>query len=269
VAKDFSQFGLLFIYKLDSSSRSSFYPTKSAVNLLSSSSTVVTDNTSSTTPSATTTRTLEHALSLPVPPSSHIAIIVQTNFQLCAYTTSSLHVAMLGLFCEVSTFRRLPNVIFFKISRDSVKSAFRLGIKAVQIIQFLKMHAHPKLRTGDQPLLPPNVRDQILLWDRERSRVQMQEVYTLQCHTKEEFEAVQRYSLDNESHAWSNAAKQTIMLKYENVEQVMTFLRRWRSRSLKMQRASGQEDGSRGGGGDDSGSVKSGRRVKQRQSGYM
>ena len=123
------------------------------------------------------------------------------------------------------------------------------------------MHAHPKLRTGDQPLLPPNVRDQILLWDRERSRVSMQEVYTLQCHTKEEFQAVQRYALDNDSHAWSNAAKQTIMIKYENVDDVMNFLRKWRSRSLKR---SSQDDASR-----DDGSVKSGRRVKQRQAGYM
>ena len=34
----------------------------------------------------------------PIPSKNHIAIIVQTNFQVCAYTTSSLHVSMLGLF---------------------------------------------------------------------------------------------------------------------------------------------------------------------------
>ena len=87
----------------------------------------------------------------------------------------------------------------------------------------------------------------------------MQEVYTLQCHTKEEFQAVQRYALDNDSHAWSNGAKQTIMIKYGDVEDVMGFLRKWRSRSLKR---GGQEE-------RDDGSVKSGRRVKQRQAGYM
>jgi len=236
LAKDFSQFGLVYIYKLDSSSRSTFYPTRVAVHLLSTSTSNNSASSSSTllAPSSVSTRALEHELTMPEPSSSHIAIIVQTNFQLCAYTTSSLHVAMLGLFCEVSSFRRLPNIIFYKITRDSVKSAFRLGITATQIVQFLIMHAHPKLRNGDLPLLPFNVRDQILLWDRERSRVVFDEIYTLQCQCHQEFQVILRYSLDHYAHAWSSEVKHTIMLKYPKAEQVMTFLRRWRSRPENM-----------------------------------
>ena len=49
-------------------------------------------------------KALESALAHPRPhDSSHLAIIVQTNFQLCTYTTSELHVSMLGLFCDVQT----------------------------------------------------------------------------------------------------------------------------------------------------------------------
>ena len=48
--------------------------------------------------SAAATRVLENVLEDPIPSKNHIAIIVQTNFQVCAYTTSSLHVSMLGLF---------------------------------------------------------------------------------------------------------------------------------------------------------------------------
>lgn len=70
---------------------------------------------------------------------------------------------MLGLFCNVLNFRRLPNVIFYSITRDSVKDAFRLGITARQILRFLKMHAHPRLRMGGQPLIPTNIEDQIWL----------------------------------------------------------------------------------------------------------
>jgi transcription initiation factor TFIIH subunit 4 len=171
--KDFSQFGLLFVYKL-SSSMTLFFPTRVAVNLIA-----VGCNTAIHTsiggekmklqsqhsilaPSSASTRALEVALASSDPSSSpHLAIIVQTNFQLCAYTTSELHISMvctttpllfcitlcyevisalmilflllidkLGLFCEISTYRRLPNVIFFRITRDSIKSAFRLGISS-------------------------------------------------------------------------------------------------------------------------------------------
>ena len=78
-------------------------------------------------------RALDAALSASIPGTSHLAIIVQTNFQLCAYTTSELHVSMLSLFCDENSFRRLPNIVMFQITRDSVKSAFRLGIDAGQV----------------------------------------------------------------------------------------------------------------------------------------
>ena len=78
-------------------------------------------------------RALNESLTASVPGSSHLAIIVQTNFQLCAYTTSELHVSMLSLFCDETQFRRLPNIVFFKITRDSIKSAFRLGIGSGQV----------------------------------------------------------------------------------------------------------------------------------------
>ena len=74
------------------------------------------------------------ALTISVLGTSRLAIIVQTNFQICAYTTSELHVSMLGLFCDETQYRRLPNVCFFKITRDSVKSAFQFGIGAGQVI---------------------------------------------------------------------------------------------------------------------------------------
>ena len=122
------------------------------------------------------------ALDAPVPSRTHLAVVVQTNFQVAAYTRSKLHISTLGLFCDVTTYRRLPNVIFFKITRDSIRSAFRLGVTADQIIRFLLVHAHPMLRSGGHQLVPTNVRDQILLWDREQTRVVMDEVRKKRTH---------------------------------------------------------------------------------------
>jgi len=49
-------------------------------------------------------------------------------------------------------------------------------VTADQILRFLMVHAHPMLRSGGQPLVPANVKDQVLLWDKERRRVVMDEV---------------------------------------------------------------------------------------------
>ena len=175
-------------------------------------------------------KALDSALAHPRPhDSSHLAIIVQTNFQLCAYTTSELHVSMLGLFCDVQTIRRLPNVVFMSITRDSIKAAFALGIQAQQILRFLEKHAHPKLRQGTTSPLPPNVIDQVFLWDRERHRLAWNEVFSHQCMMAGEFQAVRKYTMDLGAHSWSNEGRNQLYIKYEYAEVVQTFVRKWRA----------------------------------------
>jgi hypothetical protein len=185
VMKDFGRFGLVFFCRV--ADKTAFYPTSLAVNLIASNEkarqqdAVTEDATTSLIgpPSVAATRSLEESLSASIPSRSHLAVIVQTNFQVVAYTRSKLHISTLGLFCDISSYRQLPNVIIFFITRDSIKSALRLGVTASQILRFLQVHAHPMLRNnndGDVPLVPANVRDQILLWDRERRRVVMDEV---------------------------------------------------------------------------------------------
>jgi transcription initiation factor TFIIH subunit 4 len=124
----------------------------------------------------------------------------------------------------------LPNVIFFRITRDSIKGAFKLGIEARQILRFLKMHAHPKLRTGDQPLIPSNIEDQIILWDRELSRVKMDEVYILQCQDDAEYEAVKFYVLSIEAFGWGSEKERRIMVHYDKAIDATSFVRRYRTR---------------------------------------
>lgn len=111
--------------------------------------------------------------------SSHLSLIVQTNLQVCAYTSSDLYIAMLLLlFCDDDTGRRLPNAVFMELSRASVKTAIRNGIQAKYIIQFLENHLHPKLREHHlsssslrtiSPIspIPISVLQQLFLWERE------------------------------------------------------------------------------------------------------
>lgn len=105
------------------------------------------------------------------------SVLVETNFRVYAYTTSSLHVYMLKLFANL--LYRLPNMVLAVITRASATAAMKCGITASQICRFLSQHAHPHMSAaaearGDDKTqcLPENVVDQLHLWERERRRVQ-------------------------------------------------------------------------------------------------
>mmetsp|Transcript_18091 Transcript_18091/g.20857 ORF Transcript_18091/g.20857 Transcript_18091/m.20857 type:complete len:512 (-) Transcript_18091:26-1561(-) len=224
--RDLSLFGLLYVQTLNEKT-SIFYPTQIALQLVQSSSS------SSSMSWSLSTKTLDGALADPRPQnSSHLAIIVQTNFQLCAYTTSELHKSMLGLFCDVHTIRRLPNVIFMIISRDSVKSAFALGVKAEQILRFLEKHSHPNLRGGSKSPIPQNVEDQIWLWDRERQRLQWTEVWKIDCHDPAMFQAVKEFAVEKNAHSWSSMSKGVIYVYFSKADQVNAFATQWRAKTV-------------------------------------
>uniref|UniRef100_A0A7S1V039 General transcription factor IIH subunit 4 n=1 Tax=Grammatophora oceanica TaxID=210454 RepID=A0A7S1V039_9STRA len=213
-----------------------FYPTRVALQLVQSSSD---GNSQQGLVWAMSTKGLESALEHPRPhDSSHLAIVVQTNFQVCAYTTSELHISMLALFCDVGTIRRLPNVVFLMMTRDSIKAAFALGIQASQILRFLEKHAHPKLRraaaasgTSSLSPIPANVEDQVWLWDREQTRVEFDSVYEYQCHMKGEFEAVSEKARSLGALAWASdtPSKGQVLVLFEYAQEINNFVRKWRA----------------------------------------
>ena len=237
--KHLSHFGLLYTRKIGKATL--FYPTRVSQQLVGSSSSkssAITGDPS--TVWSMSNKALEAALSDPRPQdSSHLAIIVQTNFQLCAYTTSELHLSMLSLFCDDTRIRRLPNVVFMHITRDAVKSAFHRGIRARQILRFLEKHTHPKLRelsatsgaTGTP--VPANVVDQIWLWDRETVRVVFERVYqpTLQMGSAE-YHALQQYCSDKGCLAYSSERRQQLLVDYRYFERVQAFVRQWRAQHM-------------------------------------
>ena len=104
------------------------------------------------------------------------------------------------------------------------------------MLKFLKLHAHPKLRTGDQALLPPNVEDQIWLWDRERTRVVLDQVVTLQCLDGREFEAIRRVAEDWDVCGWAHEGQKRILIQYESADRVMAYVRIWRAQEAQSRR---------------------------------
>ena len=117
------------------------------------------------------------------------------------------------------------------MTRDSVKAAFQLGIQATQILRFLEKHAHPKLRQSSTTAspLPPNIVDQIFLWDRERHRVQWSEVYLHQCLLPGEFDAMRKQALQIAAHGWSDRERNQLYLHCEQAETLQDFVQKWRA----------------------------------------
>ncbi|CAB0017209.1 unnamed protein product [Nesidiocoris tenuis] len=95
-------------------------------------------------------------------------VVVESNYRIYAYTDSNLQVALIGLFAEL--LYRFPNMVVGTLTRDSICMALRSGITADQIVNFLRLHAHPRLVAKGPPILPPTITDQINLWEKERDR---------------------------------------------------------------------------------------------------
>ena len=97
-------------------------------------------------------------------------IILETNYSLYAYTSNPLHISLLSLFLRLSS--RFPNLLYGRITFESIRNALESGITADQIITYLHIHAHPQARQryGLECSIPPNLADQIRLWELERQR---------------------------------------------------------------------------------------------------
>mmetsp|Transcript_11531 Transcript_11531/g.13900 ORF Transcript_11531/g.13900 Transcript_11531/m.13900 type:complete len:544 (-) Transcript_11531:26-1657(-) len=111
---------------------------------------------------------------------SHFHTIVQSNFQVVAYTANSLHLRMLGLFCQLRSI--LPNAVIAVITRKSFMDALEDGITANQIISFLVTNAHPKAQERSD-VVPTTVVDQLHLWEKERNRISYQKgvLHVFEC----------------------------------------------------------------------------------------
>lgn len=150
-------------------------------------------------------------------------IVIETNYRVYAYTSSLLQIAILQLFCRIST--RYPNMVAGKITRESIRCAVSMGITSEQIISFLTTHAHPQMKkTNPTLVLPPTVVDQIRLWQIEGERMKATTGFLFkEFLNATEFEVACRYAEEIGVLVWKNEARR--MFFVTRVEQMATFLR--------------------------------------------
>jgi Transcription factor Tfb2 len=64
-------------------------------------------------------------------------IIVETNYRIYAYTSSTLQISILSLFINMQT--RFANMVVGILNRDSVREALARGITADQVWEILNL----------------------------------------------------------------------------------------------------------------------------------
>lgn len=85
-------------------------------------------------------------------------LILETNFRLYAYTSSTLWARVLASFARIEYV--LPDLIVGSLTRQTVHRAVDAGVSAAEIEAFLKRNAHPRM-AAQAPVLPETVVNQV------------------------------------------------------------------------------------------------------------
>lgn len=254
---DLRDYGLVY-QRSEGSTR--FYPTRLATTLTS-------ESTGLKTPSMALNQALletekdSELVSAESGDSQQGQIILETNFKLYAYTNSPLEIAILNLFVSMKT--RFANMVMGQITRESIRNALYNGITADQVIRFLETHAHSQMRNlakekldkkiefdashnintaGGAPqsksmdsgvaqhrleILPPNVVDQIKLWQLELDRIQTFEGYLFKdFKDQNEYDVLCNYASEVGVLLWSDKAKLRFFVTADGMSQVADFASR-------------------------------------------
>lgn len=150
-------------------------------------------------------------------------IVIETNYRIYAYTSSTLQIAILSLFSRLTT--RYPNMVAGKLTRESIRRAVGMGITSEQIISFLTTHAHPQMHNKNSAtILPPTVVDQIRLWQLEGDRMKATVGFLFKdFNSQGEYESVARYAEEIGVCVWKQDRERRFFVT--SVQQVAAFLK--------------------------------------------
>jgi len=204
VMSDLKEFGLIYQRK---ESSLKFYPTRLAISLCSGKSTVL-------PPGHETSKAEQEGY-----------IILESNYRLYAYTSSTLKIALLSLFVRMQY--RLPSFAMGTITRESVRTALLNGISADQIISFIQQNVHTQAKKNSVAV-PETVVDQIRLWEAERNRVTYQKgiLYDGFPTNNDMYKEVVQYAKDLSVYLWSNDEKRFLMAAESGHDSIKTFIKK-------------------------------------------
>lgn len=216
--RDLRDYGVVY-QRRASSDR--FYPTRLATTLTS-------DATGLRTAAASFSNAISNGAT-ETSPGERGFIIIETNYRVYAYTNSPLAIAILDLFARLGT--RFPNLVTAKLTRSSIQAAIANGITADQIIDYLKVHAHPQMKKNAL-VLPPTVVDQIRLWQIEGERMKTTPGFLFRDFASAwDYEDTAKYAEELGVLKWKNQKKRMIFVSRH--EQIADHLGRMAAQKQK------------------------------------
>ena len=114
-------------------------------------------------------------------------------------------------------------MVVASITRESVREAYKIGITAQQIINFLRGNAHPQIACR-KPMLPETITDQINFWFNERNRLTLTEsVFYGQFNSEEDFFFLKNYAKDLDAVIWANDQKRIMVVKKNSHDMIKKY----------------------------------------------
>lgn len=146
------------------------------------------------------------------------SLIMETNHKLYFYTKDPLQIAIISSFTQITS--SFPNMIGGQLTGSSVAVAFKKGITANQLIEYLKS------LTEASSSIPMVIEDQIRVWEgmqrrlngRNRSILYRNFANTLQ------FNAVKEEAIKKGSLLYSNPLKKVLVVKREFEDSTRLFI---------------------------------------------
>lgn len=143
-------------------------------------------------------------------------LVVETNYKLYAYATSSHELSIIKLFCQI--IRELPNLVVAHITEESVNAAFVKGITGQQIVDYLNEKSRSEL--------PVVVLEQILIWERKRDRMKcMDAVIYSHFMTYGEYEITYKYCKEKGALVDYDEFRRLLVVKLEYHNDVKNFIK--------------------------------------------
>lgn len=142
-------------------------------------------------------------------------IILETNYKIYAYTMKPYEKNILSLFSKIVYV--FPNLIKAQFDETSLLCAFSKGITAKQILKYLEEFSK---------FVPPNIRNQILIWEAKQNRIKLTEgiLYTDFLHLFDYLKLVKFLEAHN-GILFQDKVKRIIIGTTELYEEVKEFIK--------------------------------------------
>lgn len=146
-------------------------------------------------------------------------IIVESNFNVYAYTSNPRNINLLKLFTRNE--KALPGFYVAKLTREAVQRAIKKGITRQLIENFLMKNAHPCL-ANQKAVIPENVVDQLVIWEREKERYELHLASRVKILDPDAFDRALRSA--REAKALLHHTPDTLYIKSEYKEKLLRIL---------------------------------------------